>query len=287
MNEQKKLFLSLMVGAIGIVYGDIGTSPLYAIKNCFTAHKVALTEINILGVSSLIFWSLVIVVSFKYVFLILKLDNQEEGGILTLTYLCSKIKNKFSTYILTLGMIGTSLFFGDAIITPAISVLGALEGLSIISKESEVYIIPISLIIISLLFLNQKRGSAKIGMVFGAVMLLWFLIIGYLGLIQIIKVPSILLSINPYYAMKFLLLNKYVGILTLGTTVLVVTGAEALYADIGHFGKMPIKIAWYFIVFPLLVLNYLGQAALLMHNPKAIVNPFYLLAPDWFLYPLI
>jgi KUP system potassium uptake protein len=286
-KKDNKKFLSLVLGSMGVVFGDIGTSPLYTIKNCFTAHHIPLNMLNILGISSLIFWTLLILVSFKYVYLILNLDYKGEGGILTLTKLCSELKNKFTKIMVTIGVIGSALFFGDAVITPAISVLGALEGLSLISDKSTPYIIPLSLIIITLLFLSQKKGSAKIGILFGPIILLWFASIGYLGLIQILKTPAILQAINPYYAFNFLLLNKFVGLLTLGSVALTVTGAEALYADIGHFGKKPIRFAWYFIIFPLLIFSYFGQAALLIANPQTIANPFYLLAPNSFLYPLI
>jgi KUP system potassium uptake protein len=287
-QHDNQKFTKLIIGAIGIVYGDIGTSPLYALKACFIANGLLISEGNIFGIVSLIFWSLSLVVSLKYISLILRADNNGEGGILALTTLCLNFNNAtIRKLVLSLGLIGAAMFYGDGIITPAISILSALEGITIISKDSNQYIPYMAIILLIILFAVQKNGSSKIGMFFGPIMVLWFLIIGIIGLLQIIKTPEILYALNPVYGIKFLINHKLNGILTFGTIVLVLTGAEALYADIGHFNKKSIRYAWFFLIFPALILNYFGQGALLLHNPQAIDNPFYLLVPTWGLYPLI
>jgi KUP system potassium uptake protein len=279
---------TLIIGALGVVYGDIGTSPLYALKSCFT-NNVPINLDNILGVTSLIVWSLFIVVSIKYTLLIFRADNDGEGGILSLAVLCARYsKNRTQNSIIVIcGIIGTALFYGDGIITPAISVLGALEGFAVVSDKFSPYTIYISMILIFILFLLQKKGTSKIGIVFGPIMFIWFFTIGMMGLIQIIKTPQVLMALNPYYAFLILYKMPKISMVILGSTVLAITGAEALYADMGHFNKKSIKLTWNFFVLPSLILNYCGQAALLIKSPESFLNPFYLMAPSWALYPLI
>lgn len=279
---------TFIVGTIGIVYGDIGTSPLYALKNYFLLHNLDVSSFNILGIISLIFWALVIVVSYKYIHLILRADNHGEGGILALLTLCLSIKNKpFYSIVLFLGILGTALFYGDGVITPAISVLGALEGLSVVSSVFDIYVPVLSLVLLIFLFLAQKNGSKKIGLLFGPIMIVWFSTIAILGSIQIYQSPEILLAVNPYYAYHFFTQHGIIAFLTFGAIVLVVTGAEALYADIGHFNKKSIQYSWHYFVFPALLLNYFGQGSLLLTHPEAIENPFYFLVPSWALYSVI
>lgn len=288
MQADNRRTSQLILGAIGIVYGDIGTSPLYAIKACFALHNMPVSALNILGIISLICWSLVIVVSIKYIHIILRADNHGEGGILALATLCLRLNNfSINKLVLILGILGTALFYGDGIITPAISVLSALEGLTVVSSVFGRYIPLIAVILLVLLFMAQKNGSSRIGWVFGPVMVVWFITIGSLGGAQIIQHPEILAALNPLYGFYFLIDHSYIGLLTFAGVVLVLTGAEALYADIGHFTKSSIRIAWFTLVFPALLLNYFGQGALLLHNPHAIENPFYLLAPEGGLYALI
>ena len=286
--KQKSNLLVSIVSVIGIVYGDIGTSPLYAVKSCFAIGNIPINADNILGIISLICYSLFLMVTIKYINLILNLSEKGEGGIVVLSRYCANIMpNKNKKLIITFGIIGAALFFSDGIITPAISVLSALEGLSIAANMSNQNIVFLSIIILFLLFYLQKNGSAMIGKFFGPVMIIWFLTIGILGIYNIIKSPFIFAALNPYYTFSFFYNNNIFAILVLGGTILVITGAEAIYADISHFGKKPIAIAWNFLVFPCLITNYLGQGALLLNNPKAIENPFYLSAPSSLLYPLI
>ena len=291
-NGNGKSLPLLIISALGVVFGDIGTSPLYALKLSVEATKgsgAGLTA-SVLGVLSLITWAIIIVVSIKYVLIIMKADNHGEGGVFALTaLLLRKIKkdSKLRFVIIILGTIGAALFFGDSLITPAISVLSAVEGLKVVSPALGKYVIYISLILVSILFAVEKFGTGKIGAIFGPIMLIWFVIIGYLGLLEIIDKPSILKALNPIYGINFLINYSGVSIAILGAIVLAITGGEALYSDMGHFGRRPIKFSWFLIVFPALLLNYFGQGALLIADPKTIDNPFYRLAPEWALIPLI
>jgi len=282
----------LIVAALGVVFGDIGTSPLYVLKLSIEASTEGGVGIisSVYGVLSLITWSLIIVVSIKYVFIIMRAHNHGEGGVFALTaLLIRKVGKKPNTkWIITiLGCIGAALFFGNSIITPAISVLSAVEGLKILSPKLEPYIIYISLVLVSLLFGIEKFGTGKVGMVFGPIMLIWFITIGGLGLLEIINKPTILKALDPIYGFNFLLKHQGIAVIILGFVVLAITGAEALYTDMGFFGKSPIQTAWLIIVFPALLLNYFGQGALLISDPSTIDNPFFRLGPDWALIPLI
>jgi KUP system potassium uptake protein len=281
--------LKLTIGALGIVFGDIGTSPLYALRVCFTGeHGIAVTDQNIFGILSLIFWSLILVVSLKYLVIILRADNEGEGGILALMALVlPKKKNRKYLLILAMGLFGSALLYGDGMITPAISVLSAVEGLKIATPFFEPYIIAITFIILLGLFYFQSKGTTKVGMIFGPVILLWFSSLALLGINSIVKHPQVFKALNPYYAIQFFQVNGLESLVILGAVFLVVTGGEALYADLGHFGKKPIRLGWFYGVLPCLVLNYFGQGALVLVNPQAVVNPFYYLAPGWALYPLV
>jgi KUP system potassium uptake protein len=293
MNHKNGRSLPLLiVAALGVVFGDIGTSPLYALKLSVEAAKESGTGTvnSVFGVLSLITWSLIIVVSIKYVFIIMRADNHGEGGVFALTaLLIRKIGKKPKTkWIVTiLGIIGAALFFGDSIITPAISVLSAVEGLKVLSPDLERYIIYISLGLVSILFTVERFGTQKVGAVFGPIMLVWFITIAFLGLFEILNKPQILKALHPIYGLNFLFEHQRIAITILGVVVLAITGAEALYTDIGHFGKKPIQTSWLIIVFPALLLNYYGQGALLISDPKTIDNPFFRLGPDWALIPLI
>ena len=293
MNHKNGKSLPLLiVAALGVVFGDIGTSPLYALKLSVEAAKESGTGTvsSVFGVLSLITWSLIIVVSIKYVFIIMRADNHGEGGVFALTaLLIRKIgkKPKAKWIVTILGTIGAALFFGDSIITPAISVLSAVEGLKVLSPDLEPYIIYISLGLVSLLFAVERFGTGKVGAVFGPIMLVWFITIASLGLLEILNKPQILKALDPIYGLNFLLNHKGIAITILGVVVLAITGAEALYTDIGHFGRKPIQASWLIIVFPALLLNYFGQGALLISDPKTIDNPFFRLGPDWALIPLI
>ena len=293
MNHKNGKSLPLLiVAALGVVFGDIGTSPLYALKLSVEAAKESGAGIasSVFGVLSLITWSLIIVVSIKYVFIIMRAHNHGEGGVFALTaLLIRKIGKKPKTkWIITiLGTIGAALFFGDSVITPAISVLSAVEGLKILSPNLEPYIIYISLGLVSILFAVERFGTGKVGAVFGPIMLVWFVTIAFLGLFEIINKPEILKALDPVYGLNFLFNHQGIAITILGVVVLSITGAEALYTDIGHFGRRPIQASWLIIVFPALLLNYFGQGALLISDPKTIDNPFFRLGPDWALIPLI
>ena len=282
---------NLALAALGVVYGDIGTSPLYTLRECFTGHHpLELSQINVLGVLSLIFWALIIVVTLKYVFFIMRADNHGEGGILALLALSRStgVKSEFLKGVLALtGIFGASLFYGDGIITPAISVLSAVEGLEVAAPGFHSWTIPIAITILIGLFSFQRKGTAKVGALFGPVMLAWFSILAILGIYNIIKHPTVLAAMNPWYGYQFFHEHGLSSLLVFGAVVLAVTGGEALYADMGHFGRKPIQTAWLGMVLPSLVLNYYGQGALLLNNPEAINNPFYLLAPEWFLWPLL
>ena len=287
-NKNKKLlYLSLL--AIGIVYGDIGTSPLYAIRECFYGpHSITTTPDNIFGIMSLVFWSLILVISVKYLLIILRADHNGEGGILALMeFVRPKKKGVALAVISMLGIFGAALLYGDGVITPAISVLSAVEGLEVATPFFTPFIIPITIVILLGLFLLQRKGTSLVGSVFGPVTIIWFLTIAALGLAVIVRKPEILLALNPWYGLQFFIQHGTHGFVVLGVVFLVVTGGEALYADIGHFGKAPIRLAWFTFVLPCLVINYLGQGALLLENPAMASNPFYLMAPSWALYPLV
>lgn len=286
--QQKQLSLPVVVSALGVVYGDIGTSPLYALKSCFTAGELAVNPENIIGLVSLICWVLFLVVTIKYVHLVMRVDEQGEGGILVLSHIAAKLKlGKYKKYPFILGVLGAALFFGDGVITPAISILGALEGLEVASPMFKDYILWMACLILALLFLIQKSGSHKIGQFFGPIMVVWFITLASMGIYNIIKAPYILAALNPFFALKFFYTHEITSFAVLGGIILVVTGAEALYADMGHFGKKPIKVSWTYFVLPALLLNYLGQGALLLMQPLAIKNPFYLLVPEGLSYPLV
>jgi KUP system potassium uptake protein len=280
----------LTVGAIGVVYGDIGTSVLYAMKEVFGSGHVPFTPHNVYGILSIFFWTLTVIVSLKYVTLVLRADNHGEGGLIAMLALASTAvqdKPKLRRVLLLVGIFGTSLFYGDGVITPAISVLSAVEGLEVISPTFTRAVIPTTLVILFGLFALQKHGTAGIGKFFGPITIVWFAVLATLGVSQIVTHPEILLAINPYFALMFIWENPGTTFIILGAVVLCVTGAEALYADLGHFGKKPIRLAWFSVVMPSLVLNYFGQGALLLSNPEAVKNPFYLMAPDWALVPLV
>jgi len=286
----KRLFaLSLL--ALGIVYGDIGTSPLYAVRECFYgSHAVELTRANIFGVLSLIFWSLVVVVTLKYHVYVIRFDNRGEGGILALMGLVGMDKKRRAgvhATLIAMGVFGAALLYGDGMITPAISVLSAIEGLEVATPFFKPYVLPITIVILVLLFMFQRKGTAGVGAVFGPIMILWFSTLAVLGIRGILWEPSVLLSLNPWYAIRFFISNGMHGFLVLGAVFLVTTGGEALYADLGHFGEKPIQVDWFNLVGPALMLQYLGQGALLLRHPEAAHNPFYLLAPKWALYPLV
>ena len=290
MQTSKSSLSALVLGAIGIVYGDIGTSVLYAVKTVFADGHVALTPGNIYGISSIFFWTLTVIVSIKYVMLVLRADNHGEGGTAALLALASnavKDNPKLRRRLLVVGMFGAALFYGDGVITPAISVLSAVEGLEIISPKFTKYVMPLTLVILLALFMVQKRGTGGIGKFFGPITLAWFVAIGLLGVMQIANNPSILKALSPHYALMFMWASPVTTFLILGAIVLCVTGAEALYADMGHFGKRPIRLAWFAVVMPALTLNYFGQGALLLTTPAAVKNPFYLMTPEWALLPMV
>ena len=290
MSTSKSSLSALVLGAIGIVYGDIGTSVLYAVKTVFADGHVPLTPNNIYSISSIFFWTLTVIVSIKYVMLILRADNHGEGGTAALLALASnavKDKPALRRRLLIVGMFGAALFYGDGVITPAISVLSAVEGLEIVSPKFTKYVVPITLVILLALFMVQKRGTGGIGKFFGPITLVWFIAIGGFGAIQIAGNPEILKALSPHYALMFMWNSPGTTFLILGAIVLCVTGAEALYADMGHFGKRPIRLAWFAVVMPALTLNYFGQGALLLSNPAAVKNPFYLMMPEWALLPMV
>jgi KUP system potassium uptake protein len=280
----------LAVGAIGVVFGDIGTSPLYAFKETFVGHHpLAVDQLHIFGVVSLIFWSMMLIVTIKYVSVIMRADNRGEGGSLTLLALISRLSPGAgrARWLVLLGVMATALFFGDAIITPAMSVLSAVEGLIVVEASLQPVVVPIAITILIGLFVIQSRGTAKVGALFGPIMILYFSVLTVLGVVNIVQNPEILGALNPWWAVQFFLDNPFAGFLALGSVVLAVTGAEALYADMGHFGRGPIRISWLWIVLPALTFNYLGQGALLLDTPASAVNPFFLMAPEWARLPLV
>jgi KUP system potassium uptake protein len=290
VQSSKSSLAALTIGAIGVVYGDIGTSVLYAVKEVFGSGHVPFTPENVYGILSMFVWTLTVIVSLKYVVLVLRADNAGEGGLVAMLALASqavKDKPRLRSTLLLLGIFGTSLFYGDGVITPAISVLSAVEGLEVVSPALHPYVLPITLLVLLALFSVQKRGTAGIGKFFGPITLVWFFVLALLGVSHIATNPDILRAISPHYALRFMFDFPGTTFIILGAVVLCVTGAEALYADLGHFGKRPIRLAWFAVVMPALVLNYLGQGALLLKNPAAVKNPFFLMAPEWAQLPLV
>ena len=290
MTSKKTSLGALTLGAIGVVYGDIGTSVLYAFKEVFATGHVPITEANILGVLSLFFWTLTVVVSVKYVVLIMRADNGGEGGLMALLALASqsvKDQPRLRSVLLLVGVFGVALFFADGILTPAISVLSAVEGLEIVTPAAKPYVVPIALTVLVALFAVQRHGTQNIGKWFGPITVVWFVAIGLAGILQIIPNPQVLKALLPVYGFRFAIEHYNIAFITLGAVFLCVTGAEALYADMGHFGKRPIRLAWFGLVMPSLVLNYFGQGALVLSNPAAAKNPFYLMMPDWALVPMV
>nr|WP_157398793.1 MULTISPECIES: potassium transporter Kup [Ramlibacter] len=280
----------MTLAAIGVVYGDIGTSVLYAVKEVFGSGHVPFTMANVYGILSIFFWTLTVIVSLKYVVLVLRADNHGEGGLIAMLALASqavKEKPKLRRVLLAVGIFGSSLFYGDGVITPAISVLSAVEGLEVVSPRFKEGVIPITLVILFGLFAVQKRGTAGIGKFFGPITVVWFVVIAVLGVSNIVRHPEILVALSPHHAVLFMWHHPGTTFVILGAVVLCVTGAEALYADLGHFGKQPIRLAWFSVVMPALTMNYFGQGALLLENPDAVKNPFYMMAPDWALLPLV
>ena len=282
---------ALMLGAIGVVFGDIATSPLYALKECFNPqHGVPFSSEAVFGVISMVFWAFMVVVSIKYVMFIMRASNNGEGGILALMALALRtvpVGSKSALAIMMLGVFGASMFYGDAVITPAISILSAVEGLEVVSPELKRYVIPVTLIILIGLFLIQRRGTSVVGILFGPIMVVWFLVLGLMGIVNIVDYPQILTAVNPYFAYIFLYEHSLEAFIVLGAVFLVLTGAEALYTDMGHFGIKPIRYVWFFITLPCLLLNYFGQGALLISHPEAITNPFFLMVPETLVFPLV
>ncbi len=287
-SESQENMKTMLIGAVGVVFGDIGTSPLYTIKNCLSESHYPMDHVLVMGILSLIFWAITIVVTLKYVCVVLQADNNGEGGVLSLLSLnLRSASHKTKGILFGLGVVGAALFYGDAVITPAISVLSAVEGLTVVSDVLTPYILLIAILILVFLFFLQENGTEKIGNMFGPTMLCWFVLLAVLGVIQIIKLPSILLALNPLYAYHFFMDHGFHSMAILGSVVLAITGAEALYTDLGHFGKEVIRRSWLWIVFPALILNYFGQGALLIHNPEAASNPFFFLVPSWATLPLV
>jgi len=290
-NHSQTPLGTLALGALGVVYGDIGTSPLYTMKEVFGGpHPLPPTPDNVLGILSLVFWALMIVVSIKYIGLVLRADNRGEGGIMALVSLVHRAtahRTRLRWALLVLGLCGASLFYGDGLITPAISVLAAVEGLQVAAPTLERFVVPTALVVLVSLFLLQRKGTASVGGLFGPVMLIWFGMLAVLGGTSVAQSPEVLRAVNPGYALEFFAANRGLGFLAMGAVVLAVTGVEALYADMGHFGRSPIRATWFGFVLPALLLNYFGQGALLIREPAAVVNPFYLLGPEWAIYPMI
>ena len=290
-EQSKAQQAALALAALGVVYGDIGTSPLYTMKEVFAGnHPIPLTPDNVLGILSLIVWALIVIVSIKYVVFIMRADNRGEGGIMALIALAlhdAKGNPKRERLIMLVGLLGAGMFYGDGMVTPAISVLSALEGLDVATPAFKPYVIPVTLLVLFFLFFFQKRGTASVGALFGPIMMLWFATLATLGAVSLMTNPVVLNALNPMYGLRFLMENRGLAIVAMGAVVLAITGAEALYADMGHFGSRPIRQAWFGFVIPSLVINYLGQGALLLADPESIDNPFYHLAPEWALLPLV
>ena len=290
-ENNKSSVAALTLAAVGIVYGDIGTSPLYTLRAIFDPeHGLPLTTLNILGIVSLIFWALTIIVSLKYVTLVLRADNRGEGGIMALMALALNSVTKHSRWhypLLVIGVLGTTMFYGDSVITPAISVLGAIEGLEVAAPGMTHYVVPLAVVVLVILYSVQRHGTAGIGRFFGPIMLVWFISLAVMGIINIIAAPVILQALNPWHALRFMVENEFLAFVALGAVVLAITGAEALYADMGHFGRKPIRLAWFMIAFPALVLNYLGQGGLLITDPTAVENPFFHQLGTWSVIPLV
>ncbi|MDQ2819425.1 MAG: potassium transporter Kup [Pseudomonadota bacterium] len=290
-THKKSSLAALTLAAVGIVYGDIGTSPLYTLKTIFDPeHGLALNTPNLLGIVSLIFWGLTMIVSLKYVTLVLRADNRGEGGIMALMALALNSVTRASRWhyvLMIIGVFGATMFYGDSVITPAISVLGAIEGLEVAAPGLENYVVPLTIIVLLALYSVQRRGTAGIGKWFGPIMIIWFAALAIMGVINIAKAPVILHALNPWHALQFMYDNKFIAFVALGAVVLAFTGAEALYADMGHFGKKPIRAAWFMVVFPALALNYLGQGGLLITHPEALSNPFFHQLGSWSVYPLV
>ena len=291
LEHKKSSVAALTLAAVGIVYGDIGTSPLYTLKALFDPdHGLVLNTPNLLGCISLIFWALTLIVSLKYVSLVLRADNRGEGGIMALMALALNSVGKLSpwhTPLMMLGVFGATMFYGDSVITPAISVLGAMEGLEVAAPGSGKYVVPITIVVLVALYSLQRRGTAGIGRWFGPIMVVWFATLAAMGVVNIVEAPQILSALNPVHALHFMLDNSLIAFIALGAVVLAITGAEALYADMGHFGKKPIRMAWFLVAFPALALNYLGQGALLLNHPEAVSNPFFNQLGAWSIYPLV
>ena len=290
----RRYLLTLSLAALGVVYGDIGTSPLYALKECFMTHhghRIDVSRANVLGVLSLITWSLILVISVKYLVFVLRADNRSEGGILALMSLVrprqSERRGVRRTVLVALGLFGSALLYGDGMITPAITMLSAFEGIGVATPVFDQWVVPLTVLALIVLFAVQKYGTASVGKLFGPLMVVWFAVLGALGVWNIVRVPAVLAATNPVYAVSFLVAHPLAGYLVLGAVFLVVTGGEALYADMGHFGPRPIRLAWFAIVFPALLLNYFGQGSLLLRDPAAASNPFFLMAPRWSLWPLV
>ncbi len=290
VSSKKSSLAALTVGAIGIVYGDIGTSVLYALKVVFNSGYVPLTPDNVYGILSMVFWTITVIVSLKYVTLILRADNNGEGGLIAMLALATNAVNdkpKLRRWLLAVGIFGTAIFYGDGVITPAISVLSAVEGLELLSPAFKPYIMPTALVIIFGLFYVQKSGTTGIGRLFGPICVVWFVTIAALGIPHILAHPEVLAAVSPHHALRFIFQHPGTTFILLGALVLCVTGTEALYADLGHFGKKPIRMAWFVLVMPALLINYFGQGAMLIHTPESVTNPFYLMAPKWALVPLV
>ena len=293
-QNSRRYLLTLSLGALGVVYGDIGTSPLYALKECFMSHhgyRLAVNHANVLGVLSLITWSLVLVISVKYLLFVLRADNRGEGGILALMSLvrpsAAGRRGVRRSVLIALGLFGSALLYGDGMITPAITMLSAFEGVGVVTPVLTRWIVPLTVVALVALFAVQKFGTARVGALFGPLMVVWFGVLSLLGISQIVRAPHVLTALNPVEALRFLMTHHVAGYLVLGAVFLVVTGGEALYADMGHFGAKPIRLAWFSIVFPALLLNYFGQGALLLRTPAAANDPFFLMAPRWALWPLV
>ena len=290
-EHKKSSLVALTLAAVGIVYGDIGTSPLYTLKTVFDPeHGLVLTPSNLIGIVSLIFWGLTVIVSLKYVTLVLRADNRGEGGIMALMALALNSVSRLSRWhfpLMLIGVFGATMFYGDSVITPAISVLSAIEGLEVATPAFTPYVVPLTMVVLVSLYAVQRHGTAGIGRWFAPIMLLWFTALAVMGVLNIIKSPAILAAVNPWHALVFMFENRFVAFVALGAVVLALTGAEALYADMGHFGKKPIQMAWFLIAFPSLALNYLGQGGLLLAHPEAISNPFYQQLGSWSVYPLV